>query len=65
LETIANELIANGKSKDTPAAVIHGRTDNTADAVRGSLGNIAKLAKNSDIKTPAIIVVGDVAQLKL
>jgi uroporphyrin-III C-methyltransferase/precorrin-2 dehydrogenase/sirohydrochlorin ferrochelatase len=65
LEAIANELIANGKSKDTPAAVIHGGTDNTADEVRGSLGNIAKLAKNSDIKTPAIIVVGDVAKLKL
>lgn len=63
LEAIASQLIAGGKSPETPAAVISGGNAPIRQTVRGTLGNIAVRAK--DVRAPAVIVVGDVAGLEL
>jgi siroheme synthase len=60
LRPIADGLIRYGKHKDTPAAVIHGNTDNTQEIVRGTLADIADKVEKSKIPTPAVIVVGEV-----
>lgn len=65
LEEIAGKLMENGKNPETPAAVIHGKTDNTADAVRGTLENIVQKVRNSRIEMPAVIVIGNTAGLEL
>lgn len=63
LEAIASQLIAGGKSPETPAAVISGGNAPIRQTVRGTLGDIAVRAK--DVRAPAVIVVGDVAGLEL
>lgn len=63
LEAIASQLIAGGKSPETPAAVISGGNAPVKRTVRGVLGDIAGKAK--DVQAPAVIVVGDVAKLEL
>lgn len=63
LEAIASQLIAGGKSPDTPAAVISGGNAPVKQTVRGTLQNIAERAKT--VQAPAVIVVGDVAKLEL
>lgn len=63
LETIASQLIAGGKSPETPAAVISGGNAPSKQTVRGTLGDIGAKARN--VRSPAVIVVGDVAKLDL
>lgn len=58
LEQITKRLLAGGKAKETPVAVVHGNFDGTADAVRGTLENIVEKVKQSKLQTPAVIVVG-------
>jgi uroporphyrin-III C-methyltransferase/precorrin-2 dehydrogenase/sirohydrochlorin ferrochelatase len=64
LEKIAQALIKNGKPKDTPAAVIHGNTDNSTDIVKSTLSEIADKLSKAKPKTPAVIVIGDVVGLE-
>lgn len=65
LEQIAESLLAAGKSPDTPAAVLSGGNAAHPAAVRASLGTIARRAREADVRPPAVIVVGDVAELDL
>lgn len=63
LEAIASQLIAGGKSPETPAAVVSGGNAPVKQTVRGTLRDIADKARN--VKAPAVVVVGDVARLEL
>lgn len=64
-ERIVRTLIEHGKDKKTPAAVIHGRFDGTAETVRGTLENIAEKVQKAGIQTPAVIVIGETAEMEL
>ena len=64
LANIAGHLMANGRSPDTPVAVIQKGTSAEQTTVVGNLENIARLVKEKQIRPPAIIVVGDVVQLR-
>ena len=64
LTQIAESLMAHGRSPDTPVAVIRRGTVAEQRTVVGSLGNIARMAKEGNIKPPAIIVVGDVVRMR-
>jgi uroporphyrinogen III methyltransferase / synthase len=64
LPEITQQLIANGKSSQTPAALIHWGTTPHQITVTGTLGNIAARAQAAKLKAPAIIVVGDVVNLR-
>lgn len=60
---ITRGLINFGKDKKTPAAVISGGTTKNQVVVRGNLEDICEKVKNSNVKSPAIIVVGEVCSL--
>ncbi|MDI6604279.1 MAG: uroporphyrinogen-III C-methyltransferase [Thermoanaerobacteraceae bacterium] len=64
LETIVNNLMKDGKSSDTPVAVIMNGTTPNQKVVTGKLLDIADKVCNEGIKNPAIIVVGDVVKLR-
>jgi len=62
LSKICNELLKYGKSSDTPAAVISRGTSPEQKVVTGILATIEQLA--GGLISPAIIVVGDVVNLR-
>ena len=64
LPTIAANLVANGRSADTPTAVIRWGTTPKQKTVTATLGTIADEARGAGIKAPAIIIVGGVVNLR-
>jgi uroporphyrinogen III methyltransferase / synthase len=64
LEAITGELIKNGRSPDTPVAIIHKGTVPEQRTLEGTLGSISSVAKEKGVKPPGIIVVGDVVRLR-
>jgi len=64
LRDIANKLIIGGKDVNTPAAVIQSGGTARQRTVVGKLSEIADIVERERVKTPAIIVVGDVVDLK-
>lgn len=62
LGEIAEHLILAGKPADTPAAVIADGTTAYQKIARGPLGTIEEKVKESALKSPAIIVVGETAE---
>ncbi|MCK4440614.1 MAG: uroporphyrinogen-III C-methyltransferase [Sulfurovaceae bacterium] len=62
LKYISKKLIEIGKSKDYPIAVISRGTTKEEKTVIGTLENIYQKAK--DLSTPALIVVGEVVNLR-
>lgn len=59
-EQIADSLIKNGKDENTPVAVISNGASVNQKIVKSTLKNIAEDVKRSNLKSPAIIVVGEV-----
>jgi len=64
LPAIAANLVANGRSADTPAAVIRWGTTPKQQTVTATLGTIVDEARGAGIKAPAIIIVGGVVNLR-
>ena len=64
LEQIADRLMAFGRAPDTPVAVIQRGTVPAQKTVTGELGNIARLARENDVRPPAVIIVGNVVRLR-
>lgn len=64
LHQISERLIANGKDAHTPAAVIASGTTARQRCVTADLSRIAETAEEASIQPPAILVVGDVVNLK-
>jgi uroporphyrinogen III methyltransferase/synthase len=64
LPRIVDELIAGGKSPDTPAAaVMHGTLPEQQTCV-STLARLPEDAKRAGISAPAVVVVGDVVGLR-
>ncbi|MBN2419926.1 MAG: uroporphyrinogen-III C-methyltransferase [Deltaproteobacteria bacterium] len=64
LENICHELVKNGRSPETPVAVIYRGTHPEQKTITGSLDNIYEIAQKEDIKPPGIIIVGEVVGLR-
>ena len=64
LESIANSLIAHGKSPVTPTAVICRGTTPQQKTVTGPLNHIAAIAKQADLHPPSLIVIGECVTLR-
>ncbi len=64
LEQITEELMARGKTPQTPAALIRRGTLPEQQTVKGTLATIVELAKAHQVKPPAILVVGQVVDLR-
>jgi uroporphyrin-III C-methyltransferase len=63
LPKIADALIANGKSKKTPIAIIERGLRKDRRVTTGTLANISAKVKKVGVKPPAVIVIGDVVKL--
>ncbi len=64
LPDISHNLIAHGRSPETPVAVIRWGTTTQQKTVVGTLAGIAKDVARAGLKPPAIIVVGEVVRLR-
>ncbi|GKU81957.1 uroporphyrinogen-III C-methyltransferase [Niallia sp. NCCP-28] len=64
LGTICQELIEQGKSKETKAAVIQWGTLGKQKVVEGTLATIVSLVEKENITNPALTIVGDVVNLR-
>lgn len=63
IDRITSNLIQNGKFKSTPAAVVMRGTSSKQKKVIGTLENIGEKSREAGLKSPCIIVVGDVVSL--
>ncbi|MFG1989779.1 uroporphyrinogen-III C-methyltransferase [Actinoplanes sp. NPDC048988] len=63
LPKIAARLIAEGRSAETPAAVVQEGSTAHQRSLRGTLGSIAADAAGAGIHPPAIVVIGDVVHV--
>ncbi len=64
LREIAAELIAAGRSPETPAAVVRWGTYEGQQTVTGTLHTIADEAERAGLRAPAVIVIGEVVSLR-
>ena len=64
LAQITKELIKNGKAPETPVALIRDGSMPTQQVLVGTLSNIVILAHANDFRPPAILVVGEVVDLR-
>ena len=64
LREISSELLAAGRSPETPVAVVRWGTLPEQRTVTGTLRDIAERVAEAKLKPPAITVVGDVVDLR-
>jgi uroporphyrinogen III methyltransferase/synthase len=64
ISMVCRRLIENGRSPDTPVAVIRWGTRADQNTLVGNLGSIPELVKENEIKPPAVMVVGEVVNLR-
>ncbi|MBK1826042.1 uroporphyrinogen-III C-methyltransferase [Haloferula rosea] len=62
LRSIAESLIAEGASDETPIALVRWATTGRQKTIEGTLGTIADIAEKADFKSPAVAVIGDVVR---
>jgi uroporphyrin-III C-methyltransferase len=60
-EAIAEKLIADGLSPEIPVAVVENATRPAMRVLRAPLAGLATLVSRHKVKSPAVIVIGDVA----
>ncbi|MGW0845150.1 uroporphyrinogen-III C-methyltransferase [Streptomyces sp. NPDC002787] len=60
---IAETLVANGKSPDTPLALIQEGTTAAQRRVDATLATVADVVRTQEVKPPAVIVIGDVVKV--
>ncbi|WP_018084946.1 uroporphyrinogen-III C-methyltransferase [Desulfurispora thermophila] len=64
LPAIVRQLLAHGRSPDTPVAVIRWGTRPEQAALTGTLADIVDLVREHNFTNPAVIVVGQVVSLR-
>ena len=60
-EAIADKLMADGLAPDVPVAIIENATRADMRVLRGPLAGLASLVTRNRVKSPALIVIGEVA----
>jgi uroporphyrinogen III methyltransferase / synthase len=61
---IASEILARGRSPDTPAVAVRWGTRPDQQTVSGTLSTLPRLIEQSGLKPPATIIVGEVVRLR-
>jgi uroporphyrinogen III methyltransferase/synthase len=64
LPRIVEQLTSHGMSPETLIALVRWGTTTRQETVTGTLGNIVQKVEAAGLKAPAIIVVGDVVELR-
>ena len=57
---IADKLMADGLAPDVPVAVIENAARQSMRVLRGLLAGLPELVSSQKVKSPALIVIGDV-----
>jgi uroporphyrin-III C-methyltransferase/precorrin-2 dehydrogenase/sirohydrochlorin ferrochelatase len=60
---IQSKLIEYGRSPETPIAIIENGTSGNQRVIHGSLENLINLAERHDVHAPALLIVGEVAEV--
>ncbi|MDN5841974.1 MAG: siroheme synthase CysG [Alcaligenaceae bacterium] len=63
LDGLAAQLIGNGRTPDTPFALVENGSMNSQRALYGTLGELAGQAAKHSIRSPALLILGEVAAL--
>jgi uroporphyrinogen III methyltransferase/synthase len=64
IEMLTQKLIDNGRRPETPVAVIRWGTRPDQQTIVSTLKDIASVVRENEIKPPAVMVVGDVVNLR-
>ncbi|HIH37176.1 MAG TPA: uroporphyrinogen-III C-methyltransferase [Methanocellales archaeon] len=64
LQRNVDKLLKNGKNPKTPVALIERGTTEEQRIAVGTLGDIVDIAKKVGVKSPAVMVIGDVVKLR-
>ena len=64
LRQITERLTAHGRSPETPVSLVRVGTTPQQEVIQGTLDNIAQKAEAAELKSPALIVVGEVNRLR-
>ncbi len=64
LPRIAANLLENGRSPETPVALVRWGTRPEQEVLTGTLATIYQLARQRNFKAPAVTIVGEVVQLR-
>lgn len=64
LPRITEKLMANGRDPETPAMVVRWASTPEQRSVDGTLATISEIVRQADIKPPALVVIGDVVNLR-
>ena len=60
---IQEKLIAHGRAPTTPAAIVENGARPNEKAIKGTLGELAEMIAAGGVVGPALLIVGEVAQL--
>jgi siroheme synthase len=63
LSEAAEALIANGKPAGTPAAIVESGFTAAQRTTTGTLATIGELARQRNVRPPAVVVIGEVVDL--
>ena len=63
LRTLQSRLLAHGRAASTPFALIENGSTPRQRVVTGTLSALAQLAREHDVGSPALLIVGEVASL--
>jgi uroporphyrin-III C-methyltransferase/precorrin-2 dehydrogenase/sirohydrochlorin ferrochelatase len=64
LPSICQQLIAHGRSANTPAALIQQGTTQNQRVFTGTLETLPQLVAEHEVKAPTLVIVGEVVQLR-
>ena len=64
LAGITESLLENGRSSETPVALVQWGTEPFQRTLTGTLADIAERARDADLKPPIVTVIGDVVNLR-
>ncbi len=65
LKQIVIKLLEHGKPADTPSAIIEQGTTIRQRRIDGTLGTILELAREAEVRPPAVFVVGETASCRM
>jgi len=64
LSQICIELVKHGAPKDLPIAVVEQGTTSQQRVITGALSNIVQKVKKEKLKSPSLIIIGNVVKLR-
>jgi uroporphyrin-III C-methyltransferase/precorrin-2 dehydrogenase/sirohydrochlorin ferrochelatase len=63
LSAIMDELLSHGRPASTPAAIVRAGTTGEQQTVRSDLAGLATAARESGVRPPAVVVIGNVVDV--